>query len=168
MNVIVAGSRTITDRIFIEDNLNALSCEFEFTKVITGGCKGVDTLAHEWAKRREIKTEIYWPEWDKYGKAAGPMRNRIMALQGDILIAFWDNYSRGTKNMMDQAGYLGLLVFDIQRTVRWMMIKRNNELIGKYLWGNEEDSEKIKIFLCILEMNKLDRRTKRDNIQRTL
>jgi len=49
-------------------------------------------------------------EWNKFGKAAGPKRNKEMAIAADALIAFWDGKSRGTKNMIELAKQKGLKV----------------------------------------------------------
>ena len=42
-------------------------------------------------------------DWDKYGKAAGPIRNEQMAIEADYIICFWDYKSRGTKSMIENA-----------------------------------------------------------------
>ena len=41
------------------------------------------------------------PDWDKYGKSAGYIRNTEMAEAGDILVAFWDGKSKGTEHMIN-------------------------------------------------------------------
>lgn len=50
---------------------------------------------------------MFLAEWDKYGRAAGPIRNKQMLLYvleaKPLVIAFWDGISRGTKNMVSQA-----------------------------------------------------------------
>lgn len=45
---------------------------------------------------------------DKYGNAAGPMRNEEMAKYADGLIVFWNGKSSGTKNMIECAKRQGL------------------------------------------------------------
>ena len=50
-------------------------------------------------------------DWNKHGKAAGPIRNRQMAEYADCLIAVWDGKSRGTKNMIDEMNKLMKPVF---------------------------------------------------------
>jgi hypothetical protein len=50
-------------------------------------------------------------DWDTHGRAAGVIRNKQMAEYGDMLIAFWDGESKGTKNMIDTSKKLGLLVY---------------------------------------------------------
>ena len=50
-------------------------------------------------------------DWNKHGRAAGPMRNKQMADYADVLIAVWDGQSKGTKNMIDQMNKLNKPVF---------------------------------------------------------
>ncbi len=81
--------------------------------VIHGACRGADLMAAHVAKSMGIATLAFPAEWDKYGKAAGPIRNRHMAAvsvdleeRGDnvIVLAFLDEEryqgSRGTRSMI--------------------------------------------------------------------
>ena len=54
-----------------------------------------------------MKVEKYPAEWQKYGRRAGPMRNEKMAKICDCVICFWDEESKGTKSMIDQAKKYG-------------------------------------------------------------
>lgn len=109
MKTIIAGSRNVTDPDIIEKAVTESG--FEITEVIEGGAKGVDTIAREWAQKRPITVTEYKANWAKFGKAAGPIRNKTMADNADALIAVWDGESRGTKNMIELARKLGLKVF---------------------------------------------------------
>src|SRR5204862_464610 len=71
-----------------------------YDTVITGGARGVDSVAHEAAKGLKLKTRVFMAEWDKYGKKAGYIRNERMARSGDFLLAIWDGRSPGTRNMI--------------------------------------------------------------------
>ena len=71
--------------------------------IVSGGARGADKLGERYAKERGLKIEYYLPDWDKFGRAAGPIRNEQMAKVGDIVICFWDGVSRGTKTMIDYA-----------------------------------------------------------------
>ena len=51
--------------------------------------------------RKDLR--IFIPQWDKYGKKAGYLRNVEMAENANALIAFWDGKSKGTKHMIDIA-----------------------------------------------------------------
>ena len=62
---------------------------------------GVDTLAVRWANYHGYPLKEFPADWNKYGKAAGYRRNVEMAEYADLLIAFWDGKSPGTKHMID-------------------------------------------------------------------
>ena len=73
------------------------------TEVISGGAKGYDTMAARWAKERGIKLNEMRPEYAKYGRAATFIRNRNIVDSADIVVAFWDYKSKGTKYTIDYA-----------------------------------------------------------------
>ena len=63
-------------------------------------------------KTREFKavseqTEIYPADWEKYGRAAGPKRNKKIAEISDYIICFWDGKSIGTKSLLSFAEKYG-------------------------------------------------------------
>ncbi len=70
---------------------------------VSGGCQGADMLGERYAKENGFEIERYPAEWDKYGRSAGPIRNRKMAEVSDYVICFWDRKSRGTKSMIEYA-----------------------------------------------------------------
>lgn len=68
-------------------------------QIVSGGCPtGVDRWAEVLAKSKCIPITIYYAKWYKYGQAAGPMRNRIIAKESDYLIALPGPESKGTHN----------------------------------------------------------------------
>ena len=71
--------------------------------VISGGAQGADTLAERYAKENNIPVKVIRPNWKKHGKAAGFIRNKDIVKECDILVAFWDGKSRGTKHSIDLA-----------------------------------------------------------------
>lgn len=73
------------------------------TEVISGGAKGYDTLAALWAKARRIKQTEHKPQYKEYGRAATFIRNRRIVDDADLVVAFWDGKSRGTKYTIDYA-----------------------------------------------------------------
>ena len=109
MRVVIAGCRHIDSSYIVDAAIRGSG--LEITKIISGGARGIDTVAKEWATRNKISFEEYKADWDKYGKRAGPIRNRKMAENADALIAIWDGKSRGTGNMIETAYELGLKVF---------------------------------------------------------
>lgn len=70
---------------------------------VSGGCNGADLLGERYALENGYKIEKYIAKWEKYGKKAGPIRNKQMAKISDYLICFWDGKSKGTKSMIDFA-----------------------------------------------------------------
>lgn len=111
MKVIVAGSRNITDKNVVGDAMQNSGWDIEVSEIVHGGARGVDSLAEFWAWLFKIKCKIFYPDWDKYGKAAGPIRNREMAKYADALVAIWDGKSRGTKNMIEEAKKRNLKIY---------------------------------------------------------
>lgn len=109
MNVIIAGGREYHN---YETLLEAIEeAQFEITTVVSGGAKGVDALGEQYAEEQDLNLKIFRADWETHGRAAGPIRNRKMAENADALIAVWDGKSRGTKNMIETAQKLGLLVY---------------------------------------------------------
>ena len=73
----------------------------EVTEIISGGARGVDTSAREYAMEHGLKLTEYLPEYDKYGRSAPLKRNITIIENADLVLAFWDGNSRGTKFVID-------------------------------------------------------------------
>lgn len=89
--VLICGSRSIDD-IELDCYINP----DEVGTVISGGAKGIDTLAERWAKRHKKEFLAYLPQYKIYGRAAPLVRDREMVEACDRVIAFWDGKSSGT------------------------------------------------------------------------
>lgn len=98
MKLAIVGSRDFSDLSRIEKVL--MSDINRITEIVSGGARGVDTAGAEFAKKHGIKLKVFLPDWDKFGKAAGMIRNKQIVEYCDELIAFWDGQSRGTKNSL--------------------------------------------------------------------
>ncbi|MDD6478394.1 MAG: DUF2493 domain-containing protein [Oscillospiraceae bacterium] len=88
--------------------------------IVSGGARGADALGERYAEENGFKIERYLPNWDKYGKSAGPKRNRQMAEIGDYVICFWDGKSKGTKSMIEAARKSG-------KPIKIKMISENSK-----------------------------------------
>ena len=110
MRTIIAGSRDSTKQQ-VEEAIASCPWVNEITVVLSGTARGADKYGEEWAKRMSLPVEMFPTDWNRYGKAAGPIRNKQMAERAEALIAVWDGVSSGTKNMIDNANSLGLRVF---------------------------------------------------------
>ena len=80
------------------------------TEIVSGGAKGVDTSAREYALSHGIKLTDFLPEYTKYGRSAPLKRNITIIEYSDIVLAFWDGKSRGTKFVIDNCRKLGVEV----------------------------------------------------------
>ena len=74
---------------------------------VSGGCHGADSLGERYAAENGFDTEIYPAVWEKYGRAAGPKRNKKIAEISDYIICFWDGKSKGTKSLLSFAEKYG-------------------------------------------------------------
>ena len=105
MQLIIAGSRTFTDYQLLCQTL-ALE-RSRITQVITGGARGADQLGYRWAWKHQVKHQLFRADWEGFGKSAGVRRNHQMAQAGDMLLAFWDGSSTGTRHMISCMQQLG-------------------------------------------------------------
>ena len=105
-NVVIAGCRTYSN--YEEAKAFIASCLMEYENkeqitVLSGGCKGADLLGERFAKENGFIIKRYLPDWKKYGKAAGPIRNKQMVDACQKVICFWDGKSRGTASLIQYA-----------------------------------------------------------------
>lgn len=111
MKVLVCGDREGFDRRRMIERLAKLP---KGTVIINGCCRGVDQMADRIARLLGFGVERYPAEWKRFGRAAGPVRNKQMLAEGqpDLVLAFHHHYerSRGTKNMVKQSREWGVEV----------------------------------------------------------
>lgn len=104
--VAVAGCRTYNDyeeaKEYIEHCISNIRHSSRII-IVSGGSRGADRLGERFALENRFEIERYYADWDKFGKSAGPRRNRLMAENSDFVICFWDGKSRGTKSMIENA-----------------------------------------------------------------
>ena len=104
--LVIAGSRDFKDYSLLSETLDKHLKNRARNKAITiisGTAKGADQLGEQYAKEKGYKVEYYPADWERYGNAAGPIRNTQMAKAADDVIVFWDGKSAGTRNMMEAA-----------------------------------------------------------------
>lgn len=94
MRVAVIGSRDLQ----VNDLENYLPKET--SQIITGGARGVDSSARSHARRHGIPLWEIFPDYRSYGNAAPLMRNITIIENADLVLAFWDGYSRGTAHVI--------------------------------------------------------------------
>lgn len=104
--IVVAGSRDYCDYKKAKEYINLCICGIENKDTViflSGGCRGADMLGERYAIENGYDIKKYPADWKKYGAAAGPIRNREMAKEADMIICFWDGLSKGTKSLIDYA-----------------------------------------------------------------
>lgn len=104
--LIIAGTRTFNNYQLLKDNIKAEKVGM----IISGGAAGADALGIKFAKEHNIVYDICYADWNKYGKAAGPIRNKEMVQKANCAIFFWDGISRGTANCIALATAKGIPV----------------------------------------------------------
>ena len=104
MKVAVIGSRGLT----VKDLGKYLPPDT--TEIISGGALGIDTCAREYAISHGIKLTEFRPEYANYGRSAPLKRNITIIENADLVIAFWDGSSHGTKFVIDNCKRLGVEV----------------------------------------------------------
>ncbi len=85
---------------FIDECICDIRNEYKLI-FISGGCRGADALGERYEKENGFEIDRIPADWKRYGRAAGPKRNKQMAQIADLVICFWDGQSRGTKSMID-------------------------------------------------------------------
>lgn len=106
--VLICGSRNFTNYDIFSRVVSHILKDYTAIEIISGGAKGADSLAEQYAKEYGYKNKIFPADWDKHGKKAGMIRNaemikEIKTCDNPIVIAFWDGKSKGTKNTINLA-----------------------------------------------------------------
>jgi len=116
MKLAIVGSRTFKNYKLVCTEIDKLTkfglCSIN--KIISGGAVGADSLGEKYANEHNIMTMIFKPDWKKYGKAAGFIRNEDIIKNCDFVLAFWCNNSKGTEHSIKLAKQYnkGLKVID--------------------------------------------------------
>jgi hypothetical protein len=91
----VVGSRSILNVPAVHRVLSL----YDPSLVITGGARGVDSIAYQFYRDQGIKQKQYIvkpSDYAKLGNFAYRLRNKAMCLYADSIVALWDGKSRGT------------------------------------------------------------------------
>ena len=111
MRILFCGDRNWISYRVIADVMANLKPDV----VIEGEAKGADSIAADVADYFGIPVLRFPAQWERYGAAAGPIRNTQMLKEGipDLVVAFHDDIhsSKGTRNMVEQAKKNGIQVY---------------------------------------------------------
>lgn len=102
----VIGSRTFDDATLLA---HILTPKMPFV-LVSGGARGADKLAENFADQNGLEKLIFLAQWKLYGKGAGHIRNKTIIDHADEVIAFWDGESRGTLHALEYAKKQGKII----------------------------------------------------------
>ncbi len=104
--VLIAGSRNYDNyreaKKYIDFCISNIRLKYTLV-FVSGNCRGADSLGEKYAAENSFNLELYPADWNRFGKRAGPLRNKYMVEISDYIICFWDGKSRGTKSVIDFA-----------------------------------------------------------------
>ena len=101
MRVAIVGSRHFPDLGRVEAYVETLP---QGTRLVTGSASGVDAAATRSARRRGLAVQVVGAGFEE-ARDAGLARARNQRLVDgcDVLVAFWDGTSTGTRATVDRA-----------------------------------------------------------------
>lgn len=121
MKLIIAGSRDLWFSPAIVDGalislIPGYGDGIKVTEVVSGGATGADSAGEYWARIQrypEIPIRHFLPDWDLYGRRAGPIRNSKMAAYADALLLIWDGKSKGSADIKKKMEELEKPVYEV-------------------------------------------------------
>ena len=133
MKIGIVGTRSFDDynllKTTLYQNINIPDIEY----IISGGAKGADSLAEQFALENNIKTIIFKPDWDKYGKSAGFKRNIDIINESDIVFVFWNGISKGSKHDINIAKEMNkklIIIYYEENPIKIDYLVDNNKIIN--------------------------------------
>jgi hypothetical protein len=101
----VIGSRSFADKDILFQVLDRN--RHRIRVIVSGGARGADALAEEWAYSRGVPCQVFHPKWEdeqgRFDRSAGFKRNVEVIRNADEVLAFWDGQSPGTKHAIELA-----------------------------------------------------------------
>ena len=119
LRILVCGGRHFADYDLLKETINGVIAEsgWEDIEIVSGHCVGADRLGELYAEKHNASIKIFPAEWGKYGKRAGPMRNKqmidyISGFEHKIVIAFVSANTKGTRNTITLAKKANIRVIE--------------------------------------------------------
>jgi predicted Rossmann fold nucleotide-binding protein DprA/Smf involved in DNA uptake len=106
VSVAVVGSRGFCNYRLLCEKLDELRESVTVKRLVSGGAIGADRLAERYAAENDLPILVLKPNWrpkGEYVRSAGIQRNRDIVAQADVVVAFWDNHSPGTRSTIQIA-----------------------------------------------------------------
>ncbi len=106
MKVAIIGSRNI-----IVENLEQYIPK-DITEIVSGGAKGVDSQARDFAEKNNLKYTEFKPDYRRFGKGA-PLKRNLEIISYAFFIAIWDGKSKGTKFVIEHCDSEKIKVYNL-------------------------------------------------------
>jgi hypothetical protein len=104
MHLAIVGYRGFTDETVFMETMQAFVAKYGLPElVVSGGAAGADTMGELWAAICGIPTRILTPDWRRYGRAAGLMRNTDIVAACTHMVAFPSIHGKGTQDSIRKA-----------------------------------------------------------------
>jgi len=118
MNLAIIGSRSFNDYDLAKKHILQIANTNQINLIISGGAKGADYIAEQFANEFNIPITIFKPDWN-IGKHAGMLRNTTIIDHSTHVIAFWDMMSTGTKDSINKAKKANkeLYIIDVNKKI---------------------------------------------------
>src|SRR5256884_9618662 len=101
MRVAIVGSRHFSDLSRVGEYVKSLPPR---ASIITGSASGVDAAATKAAREKGIPVQVIPASFDEMADASkAAARNQRLVDACDVLVAFWDGTSKGTRNTVERA-----------------------------------------------------------------
>lgn len=97
----IVGSRHFSEPDHVSDYVNALP---PGSSIVTGSASGVDAAATKAARAKGMPLQVIPASFDELADASkSAARNQRLIDACDVLVAFWDGASKGTRNTVERA-----------------------------------------------------------------
>lgn len=126
-HILIAGTRSFDNYELLEKVCDAafpVLSEIGNITIVSGAASGADRLGEKYASEHHHKVLRFPADWNKYGKAAGPIRNAEMAAIADFFFLFWDGRSAGSRNMLENAR---------KRAIPGIVIRYSSDSINNFI-----------------------------------
>lgn len=124
MKLLITGSRDITSQVTVDSGIyfgiSGMKYSIdEIDTLVSGGALGVDSCGELWAMEHSISVKRFRPDWNKFGRGAGMVRNKEMVhylcladeKDKNLVVGIWDGKSNGTRQCLTYAIECGLKTF---------------------------------------------------------
>ncbi len=111
---LICGGRDFSDEALFKEAMGDLMAHFGHpSHIVHGAARGADCMADDLGKRLSVDVTRYSADWQKHGRAAGPIRNAEMLLYNPAKVIAFPG-GRGTKDMVVKAQSAGIEVVEIK------------------------------------------------------